>query len=188
LNDLGLIAERQGPNEPTFTLKNRLMRALWQVTWIIGARWTPPPMHRWRVMLINLFGARVASSAHVYSSVKIWAPWNLEILPFGSLGPNVQCYNIARISIGCRTIVSQGAYLCTGTHDHRDPDFPLIAKPISVGDRAWICANAFVGPGVKVAVGAVLSAAGVAFHDLDAWTVYVGNPAQPHNRRPIIPL
>jgi putative colanic acid biosynthesis acetyltransferase WcaF len=177
MNDLGLITDRQHPNAPTFSLKNRIMRVLWQFVWLAAARWTPPPLHLWRVLLLRAFGARVDLSAHIYSSVEIWAPWNLEILAFGSLARNVRCYNIAKISIGYKAIVSQHAYLCTGTHDYRDPAFPLIAKPLSIGSRAWICAGAFVGPGVNVGEGAVLGAAGVAFKDLTKWTVYAGNPA-----------
>jgi putative colanic acid biosynthesis acetyltransferase WcaF len=186
VTDLDLTADRRSLNDPSFTLSNRIRRSLWQLAWLVAARWTPPPLHRWRVILLNLFGARIDSSAHVYSSVKIWAPWNLEIAPFGSLGPQVRCYNIARISIGYKAIVSQGVHLCTGTHDYRDPAFPLVARPLSVGARSWICADAFVGPGVTVGEGAVLSAAGAAFHDLEPWTVYVGNPAVVYRNRPVI--
>lgn len=186
MDKLELLADRRTMNSPTFTLGNRMRRVLWQLVWLVLARWTPPPFHRWRVMLLNLFGGRVAASAHVYASVKVWAPWNLEVATFGSLGPEVRCYNIATVTIGHKAVVSQGAYLCTGTHDYRDPAFPLIAKSIHVGARAWICADALVGPGVSVGEGAVLAAAGVAFQDLDAWTVYVGNPAVKFRDRPLI--
>lgn len=177
MSNLELATGRRNIDDPAFTLQNRVKRGLWWLVWMTLARWTPPPLHRWRVFLLNLCGARVAASAHVYSSVQIWAPWNLEIAPFGSLGRNVQCYNLDRIAIGYKAVVSQGAHLCAGTHDYRDPLFPLIAKAISVGARAWICAGAFVGPGVTVGDGAILGAMGVTLHDLEAWTIYTGNPA-----------
>ena len=186
MNDPGLREHRAGYNEPTFTLKNRLLRTAWRVTWFLGARWTPPPLHFWRNTLLKLFGARVAMSARIYSSVEVWAPWNLTVDEFGAMGPDVRCYNMARIRIGYKAVVSQGVYLCTGTHDYRSPAFTLVARPISVGARAWICADAFVGPGVSVGDGAVLAAAGVAFRDLDPWTVYVGNPAAARHSRPVI--
>jgi hypothetical protein len=43
---------------------------------------------------------------HIYSSVKIWAPWNLEI-GNSSLGPQVDCYNQGKIRIGANTVISQ---------------------------------------------------------------------------------
>ena len=184
MNDLELLDERVSPNAPSFTLANRLKRVAWRLVWLFAARWTPPPLHRWRVFLLNIWGAQVDATAHVYSSVEVWAPWNLRVLEFGSLAPRVRCYNIAPITIGAKAIVSQGAYLCTGTHNFRDPAFPLVAKTIEIGARAWVCADALVGPGVTVGEGAVLAAAGVTFRDLDAWTVYVGNPAEARGTRP----
>jgi putative colanic acid biosynthesis acetyltransferase WcaF len=183
---LDLIASRPDPNAPSFTLKNRLMRVIWRCAWMVLARWTPPPLHRWRVALLNCFGARVAATAHVYSSAEIWAPWNLEMAAYASLGPRVRCYNIAAISLGYKSMVSQNAHLCTGSHDYRDPMLPLTARPIVIGRRAWVCADAFVGPGVTVGDGAVLAAASVAFKDLYPWTVYLGNPAGVHRERPPI--
>ncbi len=84
---------------------------------------------------------------------------------------------MAPISVGARTIISQRAHLCAGTHDHRDPAFQLYARPIRIDQDAWIAAEAFIGPGVTVGEGAVLGARGCAFADLDPWTVYSGNPA-----------
>jgi putative colanic acid biosynthesis acetyltransferase WcaF len=54
---------------------------------------------------------------------------------------------------------------------------PLQKPPISVGDQAWICADAFVGPGVTVEEGAVVGARAVAVSDVEPWTVVAGNPA-----------
>jgi putative colanic acid biosynthesis acetyltransferase WcaF len=65
-----------------------------------------------------------------------------------------------------------------GSHDIEDPYFQLIAKPIVIGAQAWVAAEAFVGPGVTIGEGAVLGARAVTFTNLDAWTVYVGNPAR----------
>ena len=67
--------------------------------------------------------------------------------------------------------------MCAGTHAIDDPHFQLYARPITIGVRAWIAAEAFVSPGVTVGEGAVLGARGVATGDLLPWTVYRGNPA-----------
>ena len=183
---LDLLPRKKGFVGPTFSLSNRLKRAAWQLTWLLAARWTPPPFRRWRIFVLRLFGAQVSWQAFVYSNVEIWAPWNLAIDDYGSLGRGVNCYNIAPVRIGKRAVVSQGAYLCTGSHDYRDPEFPLVAKPITVGQRAWVCADAFVGPGVSVGDGAILAARGAAFDSLAPWTISRGNPAAFLCKRPVI--
>ena len=96
---------------------------------------------------------------------------------FACLGPGVTCYCMAPISLGAYVVVSQGAHLCAGTHAIDDPNFQLVVRPIEVGARAWIAAEAFVGPGVRIGEGAVLGARAVAMKDLEPWAVYSGNPA-----------
>lgn len=184
--NIDLLADKPGFVGPTFSLANRLKRVLWQIVWALLARWTPPAAHKWRIALLRMFGADVSWQAYVYGSVKIWAPWNLVMAPYATLGPDVTAYNIALITLGPRSVVSQGAHLCTGTHDHRVPSFPLYARPIHLMSRTWVCTGAFVGPGVNMAAGSVLAAHGVTFTSLEAWTVYLGNPAQVHSSRPII--
>jgi putative colanic acid biosynthesis acetyltransferase WcaF len=90
---------------------------------------------------------------------------------------------MATISLGAHATVSQGAHLCAGAHDVDDVNFQLTTKPIAVGDRAWIAAEAFVGPGVTIGEGAVVGARGVAFRDLEPWTIYAGNPAREIRKR-----
>jgi putative colanic acid biosynthesis acetyltransferase WcaF len=169
---------KSGMSGPCFTLSNRLLRATWNVMWILLAAWTPPPMHAWRRMVLRLFGAKVASTARVYGSARIWNPRNLEMAEFSCIGPRVNCYSMAKISFGPYALASQGAHLCAGTHDIYDPNFQLVVKPIVLSAKAWVAAEAFVGPGVTVGEGAVLGARAVTFSDLKPWTIYTGNPAR----------
>jgi putative colanic acid biosynthesis acetyltransferase WcaF len=162
---------------PSFPLWHRLFRVTWRFVWLVLAAWTPAPLRRWRIFLARLFGAKIDWSASLYSSVDIWYPPNLTMAAQSALGRGVTCYCMAPITLGRRAIVSQGAFLCTGTHDIHDPHFQIQARPIALGAESWVCAEAFVGPGVTIGEGAVLAARGVAVRDLDDWTVYVGNPA-----------
>jgi putative colanic acid biosynthesis acetyltransferase WcaF len=125
-----------------------------------------------------MFGAKIHRTAMIYSSANVWYPPNLEMDEYSCIGPNVNCYSIAKVSLGSHAIVSQGAQLCTGSHNIDDENFQLVARPIHIGSHAWVAAEAFVGPGVTIGEGAVLGARAVAFKDLAAWTVYVGNPAK----------
>lgn len=163
---------------PSFSLRHRLERALWTIVWGTLAAWTPPPLHPWRRLLLRLFGARVAPTARVYGSARIWYPRHLSLGDNAAIGPGVVCYSMAPIWLGDGAIVSQRAHLCAGTHDTEDPYFQLVARPIRIGAKAWIAAEAFVGPGVTVGEGAVLGARGVTVKDLPDWSVNAGNPAR----------
>ena len=163
---------------PSFSLRHRLFRAGWISAWALLARWTPPPLHPWRCLVLRLFGARLAPGVRVYASARVWYPPHLAMGPYSSLGPHAVCYAMDRVTIGAYATVSQGAQLCGGTHDVDARDFQLVTRPIAIGDHAWIAADAFVGPGVTVGEGAVLGARGVAFSDLAPWTIYAGNPAR----------
>lgn len=161
----------------TFSFNNRLRRLLWKFIWFIFARWTPPNFNILRILILKIFGAKVNWNSIIYSSVKIWAPWNLDMSSYSTLGPNVNCYNIALIKIGKCAIVSQDVNLCTGTHDYNNPSFPLISFPIEIGEYAWIGAAAFVCPGISIPAGTIIGAASVLRVSPESWSIYIGNPA-----------
>ena len=137
-----------------------------------------------RHFLLRLFGAAVDKQALVYSTCTIYAPWNLRI-GRACIGPHTELYNKAMIEIGDDCVVSQGAYLCTASHDITDLMLPLKSAPIAVGDHAWLAANTFVGPGVTVGEGAVVGARAAVFKDVEPWTVVGGNPAMMIKKRQI---
>ena len=168
---------------PSFAVSHRVVRLAWACTWALLARWSPVPLHGWRRFLLRCFGAQIDRSARIYPSARVWYPPNLTMGAHSCLGPRVDCYCVGRITLGPHALVSQGAVLCSGTHDVDNPEFQLIAKPITVGARAWIAAEAFLGPGVTVGADAVLGARAVSFKDLQPAMIYVGNPAQPTRKR-----
>jgi len=94
------------------------------------------------------------------------------------LADGVDCYSVALIQLGRSSLVSQRAFLCGATHDYTDPAFPLVPKPITIADGAWVAAEAFIGPGVTVGEGAVVGARACVTQDVEPWTVVVGNPAR----------
>jgi putative colanic acid biosynthesis acetyltransferase WcaF len=161
----------------SFSLGNRLLRVCWQLSWLVLARFTPPPLHGWRRLILRAFGAKIGRGARVHASVSIWLPANLELGEQSLIGPGVRLYNQGRIRIGARTVVSQRAHLCASSHDMHDPLFQLVLRPVTIGERCWVAAEAFVGPGVTMGDRSVLAARGVLFRDAAADGVYSGNPA-----------
>ena len=165
--------------EPSFSLENRLRRLVWSIVQALLFRTSPRPCHAWRAWLLRLFGARLGQRCHVYPGVKVWAPWNLQLGNSVGVADGVTLYNMDRIEIGDYTVISQGAHLCGGTHDYDSANFQLVSKPIVIGPHAWVCAEAFVHPGVVVAEGVVVGARAVVTRSLpQPWAVYAGNPAR----------
>ena len=163
---------------PSFSLGNRIERTAWIICWTVLGRLVPPPFgHGWRRVLLRLFGAQIARGATIYPSARIWLPRNLSMGQFACLGPEVQCYNMARITIGRDSVVSQRSFLCSGDHDHRDPHFQLVTAPIRIGNSCWIAAEAYIGPGITVGDRAIVAARGCVVKDIPANTVWGGNPA-----------
>lgn len=130
-----------------------------------------------------MFGARVGPHVHIHPTARIFLPWNLSIGEYGAIGDRAIVYNLGPVSIGARTTISQQAHLCAGTHDYRDPAFPLLRLPITIGDDAWICADAFIGPGVTIGNHAIVAARGVVVRDVEPGVIVAGNPAKMIKRR-----
>lgn len=159
--------------------KNQVIRLLWTVVWGLLARPLPRSVGSgWKRCLLRLFGARIAPTAIVYSSAKVYYPANLTMEAYSCIASDVDCYNVAPIIIGANSTVSQGAYLCTASHDISDPLNPLITAPIVIEDQAWVAAGAFVGMGVTIGQGAVVGARAAVFKSVEPWSVVGGNPAK----------
>lgn len=174
-----LIAKEDPSIGPSFSLQNRVMRQLWNWTWLLLFRPSPRPLHAWRNWLLRAFGARIGQHVHIYPAVKIWAPWQLTIEDYVGVADGVTLYNIERIHLGERCVVSQGSHLCTGSHDYNSRNFQLIAAPIVLEPSVWICAEAFISPGVTLPMGAVIAPRTVVTKSLGTpWSVYAGVPAR----------
>jgi putative colanic acid biosynthesis acetyltransferase WcaF len=173
---------RREANDPTllpsFSLRNRMARFLWNTCWALLYRTSPRPCHAWRAGLLRAFGARLGPDCHFYPRSKVWAPWNLVCEDRVTLGDDAELYNASRFHLGSHCIVSQGAYICGATHEYNDPAFPLVSFPMKIDAYAWICARAIVHPRVNVGVGAVLGLGSIATHDLEPFGIYAGVPAR----------
>ena len=161
-----------------------LRRVLWTLVHPFF-RFSPRPCFGWRRFLLRCFGAEIGRNAHVYASATIYFPWNLEAGDESAIGEHAYVYNLGRVTIGDRATISYRAHLCAGTHDHTKPDFPLVRAKIDIGPEAWICADAFVGPGVTVGEGAIVGAGAGAMKDVRPWMIVIGNPARESKRRKI---
>jgi len=171
---LDISANRQAVK---YTKRELALRLVWSAgQWLF--RLSPRPCFGWRRAVLRCFGASVGKHVNTYAPTRICFPWNLTVGDWSAIGEDVFIYNLGAVTIGSKATISHRTHLCAGTHDYRNPNLPLLKPPITIGDQAWICADAFVGPGVTVGKGAIVGARAVAMRDVPAWTVVVGNPAR----------
>ncbi|MGO8926609.1 MAG: putative colanic acid biosynthesis acetyltransferase [Limisphaerales bacterium] len=184
MSALDIAANRQSAKYSRAQMVRRLL-------WIVGQslfRLSPRPFFACRRLILRCFGATVGAYVHTYPSTRIYFPWNLTVGDWSAIGENMLVYNLGPVTIGQKVTISHGAHLCAGTHDYTRADMPLLKPSITIGDQVWICADAFVGPGVTVGEGAVVGARAVVIKDVAPWTVVAGNPAQPIKKRELRPL
>lgn len=175
-----VVAQKKDPyGGPSFSMGNRLLRAIWSIVYLLLFRISPRPFHAWRALLLRLFGAKIGRGCHVYSSVKVWAPWNLVLGDYVGIGDRAIVYCMDKVSVGDYTVISQGSHLCAGGHDFNTHSFKLITAPILIGSRVWLCADTFVGAGVSIAEGSVIGARSVVAKSIhEPWFVWAGVPAK----------
>ena len=163
-------AQKYSPNE-------MLRRVLWSFGKLFF-RFSPRPCFGWRRFILRCFGAKIGRNVNLYPSSIVYFPWNLTVGNWSAVGEDALIYNLGKVTLGEKVTVSHRAHLCAGTHDYAQPNLPLLKPPIEIKDQAWICADAFVGPGVTVGEGAVVGARAVVMKNVESWTVVAGNPAR----------
>jgi putative colanic acid biosynthesis acetyltransferase WcaF len=178
-SELDIAANRDAQK---YTAGETALRVLWALAYPLF-RLSPRPCYGWRNWLLRRFGADVGRHVQIYNTVKIQHPWLLTIGDYAAIGDEAIIYNLGPVRIGSRATISQYAHLCAGSHDCLRRDMPLLKLPVTIGDDAWVCADAFVGPGITVGAGAVVGARAAVFSDVEPWTVVGGNPAKLIKRR-----
>lgn len=133
----------------------------WQMLWVISSRlvvertWCPPSL---RCVVLRLFGAKIGRSVLIRHHVSIHWPWKLEIADNVWIGVDTWLLNLEKISIGSDVCISQGAFICTGSHDVRSPTFEFDNAPVTIEDGAWISARATILRGVTIGENSVIGA------------------------------
>jgi putative colanic acid biosynthesis acetyltransferase WcaF len=140
-----------------------------QVLWMLMSRcvtmqwWCP---NRLRVFILRAFGARIGAGTLIRHDVKIHWPWKLEVGQHSWIGETAWILNLEPVTIGSNTCISQGALLCTGSHDRFSPTFEFDNGPIAIGDSVWIATRATVLRGVRVSDGATVGATALVTTDV----------------------
>ena len=135
--------------------------------------------------MLKIFGANISGMPFIHSATRIQIPWNLTMKHRACLGDRSNAYSLGKIEILEGATVAQEAYLCTGTHDFKDPNLQLITKPIRIGKNSFVGARAMILPGVFIGEQVIVGAMSVVSKDVPDHEIVAGNPAKKIGERPI---
>lgn len=152
---------------------------LWWVAQALFFRCSPQFAYGFRAWLLRLFGARVGQATIIRPTVRITYPWKVSIGDYAWVGDDVVLYSLGEIEIGAHAVVSQRSYVCAADHDYTQSDFPIRARKVIIGSQAWLAADVFVAPGVRIGEGAVIGARSSVFRNMPDGMLCMGSPCHP---------
>lgn len=161
-----------------FRGKNAFIVQLW---WLVQGtlfRMSPQFLYGFRRFLLRLFAAKIGKKVIIRPSAQITYPWKVTIGDYSWIGDNVVLYSLGEIEIGKNVVISQKSYICTGSHDYLQIDFPIFAKKIIIKDECWLATDVFVAPGITIDKGTVVGSRSSVYKDLPGNKICIGNPAQ----------
>lgn len=130
-----------------------------------------------RKFCLKIFGAKIGKGVVLKPGVNVKYPWFLEIGSYTWIGEDVWIDNLGKVVIGSNVCISQGALLLCGNHDYKSTTFGLMVGDIQLEDGVWIGAKSIITGGVKCYSHSILTAGSVSSKNLDAYSIYQGNPA-----------
>lgn len=169
---------------PGFRGRSAVIVQLWWIVQALLFRPSPQFMYAWRRWLLRLFGAEVGVGVILRPTMRVQFPWKVNIGDYAWIGDDVVLYSLGPITIGEHAVVSQKSYLCTGSHDPAQIDFPIFHQAITIEAECWIATDVYVGPGVTIGRGTVVGARSSVFKNLEAGKICVGSPAKVIRDRP----
>lgn len=147
-----------------------LVRNSWQIS------------SRLRAKVLKAFGAEIGRGVILRPGLRVTSPWKLAIGENSWIGDGVTIHNQDYIRIGSNAVISQEAFLTTGSHAYKT-DMALITRPIVVEDGAWITTRAIVLGGSRIGVSALVGPGSVVKGEVPDGHIARGNPARVVKRR-----
>ena len=161
-----------------FRGKNAFVVQLWWLVESTFFRMSPQFMYGFRRSLLRLFGAKIGKKVIIRPSVKITYPWKVSIGDYSWVGDDVVLYSLGEIEIGKNVVISQKSYLCTGSHDYLQLDFPIFAKKITIKNECWLATDVFIAPGITIEEKTVIGSRSSVYKNMPSNKICIGNPAK----------
>ena len=132
---------------------------------------------RIRISMLRLFGARIGANVIMRPRLRVKFPWNLEIGDNCWIGEGVWIHNQDLVTIEDNVVVSQEAFITTGSHEIYE-SMALVVKPVIIRQGAWVTTRCIVLQGIEIGQNAILTPGSVANKSLPPASIYGGNPAK----------
>ncbi len=169
---------RLGENDTRFRAgRSIFIQVLWHYTSVLIFESGLVPFYGPKRALLRLFGARIGSGLLIKPNVRIKCPWKLSIGNHCWIGQEAWIDNMEEVTIGNNVCISQGCFICTGSHDYQTPKMDLVTKPIEIADSVWIAARATVLQGVKIQENTIVTAGSIIHKSIPGNAIFSGNPA-----------
>lgn len=136
------------------------------------------PTYGLKRIILRAFGARLGKCVIIKAHVRIKYPWRLTVGDYCWLGEDLWIDNLADVLIGDNVCLSQGVYLCTGSHNYRESSFDLMTESIEIASGTWIAARATILQKVKIGRDVVVTAGAVVSDNIADEAIVGGVPAQ----------
>jgi len=98
------------------------------------------------------------------------------------IGPN--CSIPPNVSIGKYTMLAPNVSILGGDHIFSNPNSPIIfsGRPempkTVIAEDVWVGANVLIMAGINIGNGAIIAAGSIVTKDIEAYSIYGGNPAK----------
>ena len=161
------------------------MRVFWYFTNMLVFKSSFFTSYLLKRVVLKIFGAKIGKNVIIKPNVNIKYPWKLQLGEHVWIGEGVWIDNLDFVIIGNHCCISQGALLICGNHDYTKTTFDLVVKRIVLEDGVWIGAKSIVCPGVVASTHSVLTAGSTISKDMQAYSIYRGNPAEKVKSRDI---
>ena len=102
-----------------YKLGSTVRKLLWYFTNMFFFKTMLPFSSHLKVRLLKIFGAKTGQGIVIKPDVNIKYPWFLEIGDDCWIGEGVWIDNLVKVSIGSNVVLSQNAFLLTGSHDYK---------------------------------------------------------------------
>lgn len=142
-----------------------------------------PPGARGRMApaLVALFGG-VASDVFIEAPFHCAYGFNIHLEEGVYLNAGCVLLDSAPVRIGRRSLLGPAVQIYCAEH-HKDPEKRAagleVARPVEIGERAWIGGGAIVLAGRSIGDEAIVGAGAVVTRDVAPGTTVAGNPARP---------